>query len=66
MLNIVKNRFKFLTAAIVAFLVSIILLVVFGLQPGLEFTSGTMMTLRFENSPALEVSDVRSAMSDIG
>ncbi len=66
MLNIVKNRFKFLTAAIVAFVVSIILLVIFGLQPGLEFTSGTMMTLRFEDSPALEVSDIRSAMSDIG
>ena len=66
MLNVVKNRFKFLTAAVIAFFVSIVLLVIFGLQPGLEFTSGTMMTLRFEDAAELEVSDVRSAMSDIG
>ena len=66
MLNIIGNRFKLLLAGIAALLVSVILLVVFGLKPGLEFTSGTMFTLRFEEQTELSVADVRSAMNDLG
>ncbi len=66
MLNIIGNRFKLLLAGIVALLVSVILLVIFGLKPGLEFTSGTMFTLRFEDQTELSVAEVRSAMNDLG
>lgn len=66
MLNIIGNRFKLLLAGIAALLVSVILLVIFGLKPGLEFTSGTMFTLRFEDQTELSVAEVRSAMNDLG
>ena len=66
MLNIIGNRFKLLLAGFAALLVSVILLVIFGLKPGLEFTSGTMFTLRFEDQTELSVAEVRSAMNDLG
>ncbi len=48
MFNIAGKRFLFLLASEVIILVGIIALVVFGLQPGIEFSSGSLLTVGFE------------------
>jgi preprotein translocase subunit SecF len=57
MFNIAGKRFLFLFASEIIILVGIIALVVFGLKPGIEFSSGSLLTLGFEQEveqPALE------------
>ncbi len=48
MLDIVGKRFRFFLIAGVVILASIISLAVFGLKPGVEFSSGSIMTVSFE------------------
>jgi len=48
MFNIAGKRFLFLVISEVIILVGIIALVVFGLQPGIEFSSGSLLTVSFE------------------
>jgi preprotein translocase subunit SecF len=48
MFNIAGKRFLFLAISVILILISIVALVVFGLQPGIEFSSGSMLTLGFE------------------
>jgi preprotein translocase subunit SecF len=48
MFDIAGKRFVFLIASEVIILVGIIALVVFGLQPGIEFSSGSLLTVGFE------------------
>ena len=48
MCDICGNRFWFLLITGVVILISVISLVVFGLKPGIEFSSGSMMTVSFD------------------
>jgi len=52
MINIVGKRFWFLTALGAVILFSIISLAKFGLKPGVEFSSGSMLTVSFEQTVA--------------
>jgi preprotein translocase subunit SecF len=64
MLNIISRRFQFLAISGLLVLISIIALLVFGLQPGIEFTSGSLLTVQFEQPVALN--DLRSELSNLG
>ena len=48
MFDITGKRALFLIISEVIILIGIIALVVFGLQPGIEFSSGSIMTVNFE------------------
>ena len=48
MIDIVGKRFRFFLISGIIILVSIISLANFGLKPGIEFSSGSMMTVHFE------------------
>lgn len=48
MIDIIGKRYWFFLISGIAILLSIIFLVVFGLKPGLEFSSGSMLTVSFE------------------
>lgn len=56
MINITGKRFWFFVISVVFILVSLFSLFTFGLKPGIEFTSGSMLTIDFEQKveqPAL-------------
>ena len=48
MIDIIGKRYWFFLISGIAILLSIIFLAVFGLKPGLEFSSGSMLTVSFE------------------
>jgi preprotein translocase subunit SecF len=48
MIDIISKRYWFFLISGIAILLSIIFLAVFGLKPGLEFSSGSMLTVSFE------------------
>lgn len=50
MFDIVGKRFWFLSISGIVILIGIIFLGVFGLKPGIDFSSGSIMTLSFEQS----------------
>jgi len=57
MFDIAGKRFLFLFISEIIILIGIIALVVFGLKPGIEFSSGSLLTVGFEQEveqPALE------------
>jgi preprotein translocase subunit SecF len=64
MFNIAGKRFLFLIISEILILVSIIALVVFGLKPGIEFSSGSMLTISFEQE--VEQSQLRAELSNLG
>jgi preprotein translocase subunit SecF len=47
--NIVGKRFWFFLISILLIAVSVVSLVTYGLKPGIEFSSGSMLTVQFEN-----------------
>jgi SecD/SecF fusion protein len=59
-----RRGWYFLLSVLILIPGSISLLIPPALEPGVEFASGTSMTVRFEESVAAE--DLRSAMADIG
>jgi preprotein translocase subunit SecF len=64
MINIVENRKISFVVSGIFFLISILLLVVFGLKPGIDFTGGTLMEVSFtEERPAVE--EVRSTLESL-
>jgi preprotein translocase subunit SecF len=63
-LQVIKLRKVWYVFSSVLVVASIVLVAVFGIPLGIDFTGGSLMEIRFESTPA--VSDVRSALSDIG
>jgi preprotein translocase subunit SecF len=64
MYNLIGKRFHILVFSGLAILVCIIALAVFGLKPGIEFSSGSMLTVRFE--AAVDIKDLKQSLNEIG
>jgi preprotein translocase subunit SecF len=64
MFDIIGKRFWFFAISGVVILAGIISMVAFGLKPGIEFGSGSEVTINFENQVTKQ--QVVSALSDIG
>lgn len=64
MLNFVKNRFRFFITSVVLIVISVIALAAFGLQLGVEFQSGSTMTLHFEQDVEQDI--LRSELAALG
>ena len=64
MFNIIGKRFQFFVLSGLLILGCIVALAVFGLKPGIEFSSGSLLTIRFEQT--VDIGDLRDELSDIG
>ncbi len=64
MMDIVGKRFWFIIAAVVTVMVCIIALAVFRLKVGIEFSSGSLLTVGFEQP--VELGEVKDAVADLG
>jgi len=64
MLDITGKRSLFLIISEIIILIGIIALVVFGLKPGIEFSSGSLLTLGFEQE--VEQSDLKAELVNLG
>jgi preprotein translocase subunit SecF len=64
MLNIIGKRFWFFLISGVLIVIAIISLVTFGLKSSIEFSSGTILSLRFET--AVEYNDFLQEMNNMG
>jgi preprotein translocase subunit SecF len=64
MYNIISKRFRFFALSGALILVSLISLAVFGLQPGIEFSSGTLLTVRF--AQPVDIAELRVEMTALG
>jgi preprotein translocase subunit SecF len=64
MLDIIGKRFWFLLISGVMVVLGIIALSVFGLKAGIEFSSGSLMTVGFERE--VKVAEVKEAVADLG
>jgi preprotein translocase subunit SecF len=64
MLDIIGKRFWFLLISGVMVLLGIIALAVFGLKAGIEFSSGSLLTVGFEQP--VELGEVKAAVADLG
>ena len=64
MINIVGKRNWFFLVSILVIIAGIISLAIFGLEPGVDFSSGTTMTLRFDTD--VEQSQLRQQFADLG
>jgi len=68
MINITGKRFWFFVISLVFILVSLLSLFTFGLKPGIEFTSGSMLTIDFEQKveqPQLTVELANLGYTDV-
>jgi preprotein translocase subunit SecF len=63
-MNIVGKRKWFFLISAVVLLVGVLSLAVFGLEPGVDFSSGTTITIRFEKD--IDQATLRQALIDIG
>jgi preprotein translocase subunit SecF len=66
MFNIIGKRFWYFLVSGIVILAGIIALVVFGLQPGVEFSSGFELNLTFNENVTVTKSQVVQALADIG
>jgi preprotein translocase subunit SecF len=64
MINIVGKRFTFLRVSLVGIILCIIAVAVFGLKPGIELSSGTLLTVKFDQAVAME--DLRQELHNLG
>ena len=64
MLDITGKRSTFLIISEIIILIGIIALVVFGLKPGIEFSSGSMLTISFEQEVAQ--SELKEELVNLG
>jgi preprotein translocase subunit SecF len=64
MFDIAGKRFLFLIISGVLILVSIIALAVFGLKPGIEFSSGSLLTVSFEQE--VEQNELQAELANLG
>ena len=64
MIDFVGKRHWFFLGSVIAVIVAVFALGAFGLRPGIDFSGGTSMTLRFE--PQVEQTALRQAVTDFG
>ena len=64
MFDIIGKRFWFFLISAVVILIGIISLVAFGLRPGIEFSSGSMMTVSFERE--VDHRQLRQELANLG
>lgn len=64
MFDIIGKRFRFFTISGIVLLICIISLLSFGLKAGIEFNSGSQLTLRFDNQ--VETTELRQELRDMG
>jgi preprotein translocase subunit SecF len=64
MFNIIGKRFRFFIISGLVLLICIISLSSFGLKAGIEFSSGSQLTLSFDNE--VEVSEIRQELGNLG
>jgi preprotein translocase subunit SecF len=64
MIDLVGKRNWFFLISAIVIIPGIISLAVFGLKPGVDFNSGTAMTLHFDK--AVELSQLRQELTDLG
>lgn len=64
MLDIIGKRFWFLSIAGVMVLLGIIAVAVFGFKLGIEFSSGSLLTIDFEQE--LQTAEVKEALAELG
>lgn len=67
MIDFVRNRRLFYVLSAIVMIPGIISLVLpGGLNPGIDFTSGTLMTVQFQRPEPVEQADVRDAFAQLG
>ena len=64
MIDLVGKRLWFFLISAIVIIPGIISLAVFGLKPGVDFSSGTAMTLSFDKG--VELSQLRQELTDLG
>ncbi len=64
MLNLVSKRYWYLLFSAAIIIPGLISLLIFGLRPGIDFSSGTIMTLKF--STPIDQSELRQEMASLG
>jgi preprotein translocase subunit SecF len=64
MLDLVGKRFWFFLVSGILILISIISLSVFGLKPSIEFSSGSLLTIKFENT--IDYTDFQNEVGALG
>jgi len=64
MIDIISRRLWFFSFAALLIVVSIISLAVFGLKTGIDFSSGSVLTLKFEQN--VSATDIKNALPDLG
>jgi preprotein translocase subunit SecF len=64
MINFVGKRFWFFTVSFILILIGLLSLTTFGLKPSIEFTSGSMLTIDFEQP--VEQSQLVSELANLG
>ena len=64
MFDIIGKRFWFLLISGIVLLISIVSLIGFGLKAGVEFSSGSILTIRFEQE--VEQEQLKQEISDLG
>src|SRR5271169_6355449 len=62
--NIIRKRAIFLSLSAVLVVLSIVALAVFGLKPGIDFSSGSILTVAFDNKPT--ATELKSEMATLG
>jgi preprotein translocase subunit SecF len=63
-MNLIGKRFRFFLLSGVVILIGIVSLAVFGLKAGIEFSSGSLLTLSFEQE--VEVSQLKQELGELG
>ncbi len=63
-IDIIGRRFNYFFIAFLLVLVAVVALSTFGLKPGIEFSSGSLLTVSFENP--VDQKDVETAISSLG
>ncbi len=64
MFDIIGKRFRFFTISGIVILICVIALSSLGLKAGIEFSSGSQLTLGFDNQ--VEASEIRQELQDLG
>jgi preprotein translocase subunit SecF len=64
MINIIGKRFAFLRVSLAGIILCIVAVAIFGLKPGIELSSGTLLTVNFEQTVATE--DLRQELYNLG
>jgi preprotein translocase subunit SecF len=64
MYNIIGRRFQFFALSGILIIISAVSLALFGLKPGIEFSAGSLLTVRFEQT--VTVADLRAELSNLG